>query len=219
MVLKEKRTDLIKQENNQRITMKPEMIFGVFLGVTFIAITFNQRSNSVCHKKKLFPKPPKYIDVVNDIACIAGVALTTIGKLTVTGSYRGVGKVSASYERNCSLNHPSKCCQADEYALHVSLESCIDDWKVDGDWELSGSWEGFSQFTRLNEKPPNGHTWSGRRLTKIQAPSQARLFLCQNSSQTCQKAIEIRIDGLGAIEKPKLDNVRGLRGIFPRRSR
>ena len=174
MVLKEKRTDLIKQENNQRITMKPEMIFGVFLGVTFIAITFKQRSNSVCHKKKLFPKPPKYIDVV---------------KRTNT-------------------------------TLHVSLESCIDDYsKVDGDWELSGSWEGFSQFTRLNEKPPNGYTWSGRRLTKIQAPSQARLFWCQNSSQTCQKAIEIRKDGLGAIEKPKLDNARGLRGIFPRRSR
>ena len=36
MVLKERRTDLIQQKNNQRITMKPEMIFGVFLGVTFI---------------------------------------------------------------------------------------------------------------------------------------------------------------------------------------
>ena len=52
-------------------------------------------------------------------------------------------------------------------------ESHIDDyWKIDGSRDLSDSWTGFSLFTLLDEKPPDGYMWSGVRLTKRQATSR-----------------------------------------------
>ena len=52
-------------------------------------------------------------------------------------------------------------------------ESRIDDyWKNDGSRDLSDSWTGFTQFTKLSEKPPEGYFWSGERLTKRQATSR-----------------------------------------------
>ena len=55
----------------------------------------------------------------------------------------------------------------------VMQESRIDDyWNIDGSRDLSDSWTGFTQFTLLKEKPPEGYTWSGRRLTKRQATSR-----------------------------------------------
>ena len=57
--------------------------------------------------------------------------------------------------------------------LRVLLESRVDDdWNVDGGRDLSEPWSGFTQFTILNEKPPDGCTWSGGRLTKIEAYSR-----------------------------------------------
>ena len=54
--------------------------------------------------------------------------------------------------------------------LDVLLETHIGDYKnVDCDRELSGPWTGFTQVTTLSEKPPNGFTWSGGRVTKVQA--------------------------------------------------
>ena len=70
--------------------------------------------------------------------------------------------------------------------LDVMQESRIDDyWNVDGS-RLSGSWTGFTQFTLLNEKPPDGYMWSGRRLTKRQATSRPD-YLCQNSGRNWQE--------------------------------
>ena len=58
-------------------------------------------------------------------------------------------------------------------SFHVLLEKNIDDyWNVDGDRELSYTWTGFTRFTILREKPPNGCTWSGRRLTRKQTTSR-----------------------------------------------
>ena len=45
-------------------------------------------------------------------------------------------------------------------------------WNVDGSRDLSDSWTGFTQFTLLSEKPPEGCMWSGWRLTKRQATSR-----------------------------------------------
>ena len=45
-------------------------------------------------------------------------------------------------------------------------------WNVASGRELSGPWTSFTQFTLLNEKRPDGYTWSGGRLTKIQATSK-----------------------------------------------
>ena len=54
--------------------------------------------------------------------------------------------------------------------LDVKQEKRINDyWNIDGSRDLSDSWTGFTQFTLLSEKPPEGHMWSGRGLAKRQA--------------------------------------------------
>ena len=51
--------------------------------------------------------------------------------------------------------------------LDVMQESRIDDyWNIDGSRNLSDPWTGFTQFTLLEEKPPEGYMWSGERLVK-----------------------------------------------------
>ena len=61
--------------------------------------------------------------------------------------------------------------------LDVLPESHAEDyWNVDGDRNLSEPYAGFTQFTTLNEKPPDGHTWSGERLTTIHATSAPDKF-------------------------------------------
>ena len=52
-------------------------------------------------------------------------------------------------------------------------ESRIDDYlNIDGSRDLSDPWTGFTQFTLLEEKPPDGYMWSGERLTKRQETSR-----------------------------------------------
>ena len=51
--------------------------------------------------------------------------------------------------------------------LDVMQESRTDDyWNIEWPRDLSDSWTGFTQFTSLEEKPPDGYVWSGRRLTR-----------------------------------------------------
>ena len=46
--------------------------------------------------------------------------------------------------------------------LDVKQEKRIDDyWNIDGSRDLSDPWTGFTQFTLLEEKPPEGYMWSG----------------------------------------------------------
>ena len=46
--------------------------------------------------------------------------------------------------------------------LDVKQERRIDDyWNIDGSRDLTDYWTGFTQFTLLEEKPPNGYMWSG----------------------------------------------------------
>ena len=48
-------------------------------------------------------------------------------------------------------------------SLDVLLEKHIEDYRnVDGGKELSDAWTGFTRFILLNERPPDGYTWSGR---------------------------------------------------------
>ena len=55
----------------------------------------------------------------------------------------------------------------------VKQERRIDDyWNIDGSRDLSDSWTGFTQFTLLEEKPPDGYMWSGERLTRRQSTSR-----------------------------------------------
>ena len=58
-------------------------------------------------------------------------------------------------------------------SLDVLLEKQIEDyWNVDGEKELSEAWTGFTRFVFLNDRPLDGYTWSGRRLTRKQTTSR-----------------------------------------------
>ena len=57
--------------------------------------------------------------------------------------------------------------------LDVKQEKRIDDyWNIDGSRHLSDPWTGFTQFTLLDEKAPDGYMWSGVRLTRKQLTSR-----------------------------------------------
>ena len=57
--------------------------------------------------------------------------------------------------------------------LDVMQESRIDAHRnIDGPRDLSDSWTGFTQFTLLEEKRPEGFLWSRRRLTRKQSTSR-----------------------------------------------
>ena len=57
--------------------------------------------------------------------------------------------------------------------LDVKQERCIDDyWNIDGSRDLSYPCARFTQFTLLEETPPDGYMWSGRRLTRKQLTSR-----------------------------------------------
>ena len=104
--------------------------------------------------------------------------------------------------------------RATHTTLDVMQESRIDVyWNIDGSWDLSDSWSGFTQFTLLKEKPPEGKMWSGRRLTKRQATSRPD-YLWPEIWKDMSKNSKLKEMQNWAIEKPKLDNERRLRGIY-----
>ena len=47
-----------------------------------------------------------------------------------------------------------------------------DNWNIDGSRDLTDPWTGFIQLTLLEEKCPEGHMWSGVRLTRKQQTSR-----------------------------------------------
>ena len=98
--------------------------------------------------------------------------------------------------------------------LDVLQESRIDDyWNIDGSRDLSDSWTGFTQFALLSEKPPDGFLWSGERLTKRQATSWPDHLWPELWTKLGRNA-KLKEKHKWAIEKPKLDNARRLRGFY-----
>ena len=98
--------------------------------------------------------------------------------------------------------------------LDVMQEGRIDDyWNIDLSRDLSDSWRGFTQFTSLEEKPPDGYMWSGERLTKRQATSRPDHLWPELWTRLGRNA-KLREKQKWSIEKPKLDNGRKLRGIY-----
>ena len=99
-------------------------------------------------------------------------------------------------------------------SLDVLLEKQIEDyWNVDGEKELSDVWTGFTRFVLLKERPPEGYTWSGERLTRKQKTSRPG-DVWPDIWKFMSDAAEEKAEQRWAIEKPKLDNARQLRGIF-----
>ena len=97
--------------------------------------------------------------------------------------------------------------------LDVMQESRIDDfWNIDGSRDLSDSWTSFTQFTLLEEKPPDGYMWSGGRLTRKQLASRPD-HLWPELWRGLARNAKLREKQKWSNEKPKLDNARILRGI------
>ena len=88
-----------------------------------------------------------------------------------------------------------------------------DYWNVHGEKELSDAWTGFTRFILLNERPRDGYTWFGVRLTRKQTtsrPDDVWPDMWKFVSDAAKKKAKQR----WAIEKPKVDNARQLRRIF-----
>ena len=84
---------------------------------------------------------------------------------------------------------------------------------MDGQRQLSDAWTGFTRFILLNERPPEGYTWSGVRLTKKQTTSRPD-NVWPDVWKHMYDAAKSKAKQKWAIEKPKLENARRLRGIF-----
>ena len=97
--------------------------------------------------------------------------------------------------------------------LDVKQEKRIDDyWNIDGSRDMSDPWTGFTQFTLLEEKPPNGYMWSGWRLTRKQLTSRPD-HLWPELWKSMGKHAKLKEKQKWSNEKPKLDNAGRLRGI------
>ena len=98
--------------------------------------------------------------------------------------------------------------------LDVKQETRIDDnWNIDGFRDLSDPWTGFTQFTQLEEKPPDGTMWSGRRLTRKQLTSRPD-HLWQELWKSMGKRAKLKEKQKWSNEKLHLENARKLRGIY-----
>ena len=98
--------------------------------------------------------------------------------------------------------------------LDVKQEKRIDDyWNIDGSRDLSDPWTGFTQFTLLEEKPPIGKMWSGRRLTRKQLTSRPD-HLRPELWKSMGKHAKLKEKQKLSNEKLHLENARKLRGIY-----
>ena len=98
--------------------------------------------------------------------------------------------------------------------LDVKQEKRIsNDWNIDGSRDLSDPWTGFTQFTFLEEKPPEGYMWSGGRLTRKQLTSRPD-HLWPELWKTMGKHAKLKEKQKWSNEKLHLENARKLRGIY-----
>ena len=82
----------------------------------------------------------------------------------------------------------------------------IDDyWIIDGSRELSDSCTGFTYFTLLEEKPPDGKMWYGGRLTTRQVTSRPDCLWPELWTKLGRNA-KLKEKQKWSNEKTKLDN-------------
>ena len=74
----------------------------------------------------------------------------------------------------------------------------------------SNKYDFVTRFTVLEEKPPDGFTWSGSRLRKKQSTSRPDYSWSEMSEAAQQRKEKHK----WAIENPKLDNAGRLRGGY-----
>ena len=98
--------------------------------------------------------------------------------------------------------------------LDVKQEKRIDDyWNIDGSRDLSDPWTGFTQFTPLEEKAPDGYMWSGDRLTRKQLTSRPD-HLWPELWKSMGKHAKLKEKQKWSNEKIHLDHSRKLRWIY-----
>ena len=104
--------------------------------------------------------------------------------------------------------------QNDIHILGCIIGENIEDyWNLDGEKEMSDAWTRFTYFTLLNEKPPDGYTRSGGRLTRKQTtsrPDNVWPDMWKHMSDASKRKEKQK----WATEKPKIDNARRLRGVY-----
>ena len=83
---------------------------------------------------------------------------------------------------------------------------------IDGSRDLSDPWTGFTQFTPLEEKHPNGFSWSGERLTRKRLTSRPD-HLWPELWGRMGKNAKLKEKQKWSEEKIHLENARKLRGI------
>ena len=97
--------------------------------------------------------------------------------------------------------------------LDVMQEKPIDDyWNIDGFRDFSDPWTGFTQFTLLEGKPPDGYMWSGERLTRKQLTSRTDHLWPELWGKMLKNA-KLKEKQKWSHEKIHLENARKLRGI------
>ena len=97
--------------------------------------------------------------------------------------------------------------------MDVKQEKRIDDyWNIDGSRDLSDPWTGFTQFTLLEEKAPDGYMWSGGRLTRKQLTSRPD-HLWPELWKSIGKHAKLMEKQKWSDEKLHLENARKLRGM------
>ena len=102
---------------------------------------------------------------------------------------------------------------ASDDILFSTARKRIDDyWNIDGSRDLSDPWTGFTQFTLLDEKAPEGYMWSGRRLTRKQLTPRPD-HLWPELWKSMGKHAKLKEKQKWSEEKIHLDNARKLRGI------
>ena len=98
--------------------------------------------------------------------------------------------------------------------LDVKQENRIDDyWNIDGSRDLSDPWTGFTQFTLLEEEPPDGYMWSGERLTRRQLTFRPDHLWPELWIKLGINA-KLKEKQKWSHEKFHLENARKLRGIY-----
>ena len=98
--------------------------------------------------------------------------------------------------------------------LDVKQEKRIDDyWNIDGCRDLSDPWTGFTQFTLMEEKPPDRKMWSGEGLTRKQLTSRPD-HLWPELCKSMEKHAKLKEKQKWSNEKLHLENARKLRGIY-----
>ena len=94
--------------------------------------------------------------------------------------------------------------------LDVKQERRIDDyWNIHGSRDLSDPWTGFTRFTPLEEKPPDGKLWSGERLTRKQLTSRPD-YLWPELWEKMGKNAKLKERQKWSHVKPQLDDARKL---------